>query len=357
MLRGLYTAVSAMQTTEKKIDIVTNNIANVNTTAFKKDVVITETFPEILLSKINGQIPASPFTNKPLTITQSGNSFHLTGDIGFFAVDTPLGKSFSRDISFTVAEDGYLKTFSKNANGEVDATLGNYVLDANGQRVLVGETPFEINELGQVILNGQLMTSLINKGARNTIGTINSGQRLNRVLTNFSQGALEQTGNNLDFAITGSGFFKVLTPQGEMYTRNGNFTLNDNGEIITSEGYFLAGKYGSILTDGADFQLSGNGHIIVNGEIVDQIETVNIKNVQDLRKHGGGYFKIEENMEIQVGEFAGSVSQGALESSNVNTIREMVELINIHRTFESNQRVVRAYDEMLQKAVNDIGRV
>ncbi len=357
MLRGLYTAVAAMQTTEKKIDVVTNNIANVNTTAFKRDVVITETFPAILLNKINGEIPASPFTNKPLTITQSGNSFHLSGDIGFFTVDTPLGKSFSRDINFTVSEDGYLKTFNTNANGEIDATLGNYVIDSRGQKVLVGETPFEINELGQVILNGEPMTSLINRGMRNTIGTINSGQRLNRVLTNFNQGTLEQTGNNLDFAITGSGFFTVLTPQGEMYTRNGNFTLNDNGEIITSEGYFLAGRYGSILTDGASFQLSRNGHIIINGEIVDQIETVNIENVQDLRKQGNGYFKIEENMEIQVGEFIGSIAQGALESSNVNTIKEMVKLINIHRTFESNQRVVRAYDEMLQKAVNDIGRV
>ncbi|MBN4050692.1 MAG: flagellar basal body rod protein [Alkaliphilus sp.] len=357
MLRGLYTAVSAMKTSEKKIDIVTNNIANVNTTSFKKNMVITETFPEILLSKINGEILAAPFTNRPLTIIQENNVFHLSGDIGFFAVDSPMGKSFSRDIRFTVADDGYLKTFSKNVDREVNATTGNYVLDSNGQRVFVGEELFQINESGQVVSNGQVISSLINRGTRNTIGTINSGQRLNRILTDFSQGTIEQTGNSLDFAITGSGFFKVLTPHGEMYTRNGNFTLNNNAEIITTEGYFLAGKYGSIISDGANFQLSEDGRIIVGGEAIDQIEIVNIENVQDLRKQGEGYFRIEENVELQLGEFTGNITQGALESSNVNTIKEMVELINIHRTFESNQKVVRAYDEMLQKAVNDIGRI
>ena len=320
-------------------------------------MVLTESFPEILLSKINGRIPASPFTNKPLTITQLNGSFHISGDIGFFAVESPLGKSYSREISFAVSEDGYLKTFSRNANGEVDTTLGNFVLDTNGKRILVGENPLEIGELGQVIVNGQVEALLLNRGARNTIGTINSGQRLNRVLTNFNQGTLEQTGNNLDFAISGSGFFKVLTPHGEMYTRNGNFTLNNNTEIVTAEGYFLAGRYGSILTEGANFQLSDSGHIIVNGENIDQLEVVNIENIQDLRKHGGGYFEIEENAELQLVEFTGSIKQGALESSNVSTIKEMVELISIHRTFESNQRVVRAYDEILQKAVNDIGRV
>ncbi|MCD5410336.1 MAG: flagellar hook-basal body complex protein [Clostridiales bacterium] len=357
MLRGLYTAVSSMKTSEKKIDTVTNNIANVNTTSFKKDIVITETFPEILLSKINGEIKASPFTNKPLSIIQSDNTFHLSGDIGFFSVDSPMGKSFSRDIRFAVADDGYLKTFSKNADGEVNATTGNYVLDSNGQRVFVGEELFQINESGQVVSNGQIISSLITRGSRNVIGTINSGQRLNRVLTDFSQGTIEQTGNRLDFAIKGSGFFKILTPHGEMFTRNGNFTLNNNAEIITAEGYFLAGKYGSIISDGANFQLSEDGHIILDGEVIDQIEIINIENVQDLRKHGEGYFRIEENIELKLGEFTGSITQGALESSNVNTIREMVELINIHRTFESNQKVVRAYDEMLQKAVNDIGRI
>ncbi|SCY87184.1 flagellar hook-basal body protein [Alkaliphilus peptidifermentans] len=357
MLRGLYTAVSAMQTTEKKLDVSANNMANVNTTSYKKDVVISESFPEVLLQKINGKIPPEAFKAAPIEIDQQGNGFKLKAENGLFTVKTQLGNSYNSEIRLAADESGYLKTYNLDNNGNIDTTDGSMVLDSNGNSIFVGEEPFEISANGQVTVNGQATANLITRGHYNTIGTINGGLRLNHIEVDFSQGTLQETGNDLDIALKGSGFFKVLTPNGEMYTRNGNFSLNDNGEVITGEGYFLAGQWGSILVDGQDFQLTDRGEVIINNEIVDQIEIVDIENVKGLRKHGHGYFYVEEGVELQANNFSGNVIQGFLEASNVNPIKEMIDMINIYRTYESNQKVVRTYDELLQKAANEIGKI
>lgn len=355
MLRGLYTAASAMQTIEKKIDVTANNIANVNTTSFKKDVVISETFPEVLLQKINGRLPAEVFSRTPIDVQRDGEAYQLSSDRGFFSVQSPLGVSFNRELGFALDESGYLKTYSRNGLGAVDTSQGNLVLDSNGRPVRIDGDSFEVTAEGEVLSNGQTVASLINRGTINTIGTINGGLRISKIDTNFSQGALEETGNNMDLALEGRGFFKVLTPKGEMYTRNGDFTLNNNGEIVTAEGYFLAGQYGSILTEGNDFSLNEHGEIIINNEIADRIQIVDITNLSALKKYGESLFQATEGAEIQTGPFEGKVLQGFLESSNVNTIKEMVEMINSFRSYESNQKIVKAYDDILQRAVNDIG--
>ncbi|KAB3526664.1 flagellar hook-basal body protein [Alkaliphilus serpentinus] len=359
MLRGLYTAVSAMQTTEKRLDVTANNMANVNTTSFKKDVVITESFPEVLLQKINGSHLPEAFNNSTQTeVHRVEGGFQLKTEGGLFSTQNSIGVSYNREIQFAVDAEGYLRTFSRDADGQLDTSSGSLVLDTGGNSIFVGEEAFEINQQGQVIVNGQPLANLITRGHYNTIGTINGGLRLNSIATDFSQGSMEQTGNSLDLALKGDGFFKVLTPEGEeLYTRNGSFTLNANGEIITAEGLFLAGQWGSILAQDGSFQVTESGEILINGEVVDQIDILEIDNIKDLRKRGEGYFYPEEGVEIQATAFTGEVLQGFLEASNVNPIREMVDMISIYRTYESNQKVVRSYDELLQKAVNDIGRL
>lgn len=360
MLRGLYTAVSAMQTTEKKIDVISNNLANVNTTSFKKDVVVSEAFPEVLLHKINGNIPSQALSaNTAVEVKKGENAYQLSTQGGFFTAQTPMGISYSRETSFAVDESGYLKTYHRDNEGNVDTTYGNYILDANGKRVNVENQPFEINELGQVVANGQVLGNLVNKGGPNVIGTINGGLRINSIETNFLQGSLEETGNPLHMAIKGNGFFHVANIQGEsFYTRNGTFTLNDNGEIITSEGYFLLNDKGwSIPVGGTDFQLTEKGEIIIDGVVADQIAMADITNTRALRKHGEGYYYVEKGMEIESQPFQGDILQGYLEGSNVNPIKEMVEMISSYRNYESNQKVVKAYDELLQRAVNDIGKL
>lgn len=360
MLRGLYTAVSAMQTTEKKIDVISNNMANVNTTAFKKDVVVSETFPEVLLNKINGKLPVETFDySTGVTVVREGEAYQLTAGNGFFAAQTPNGTSYNRETYFAVDPEGFLRTYTRDIDGNLDTTYGYLIVDNGGNPINVGDQPFEINGAGQVMVNGQEIANLLTRGGPTVIGTINGGIRINTVEANYTQGSLEETGNPLHMAIKGSGFFEVMNQQGEhFYTRDGAFTLNDNGEIINSEGYYLLNEQGvSILADGKDFTLSERGEILVNGEAVDQVSVIDITNVRDLRKHGEGHYYLVDNSQAETRPFQGEILQGYLESSNVNAIQEMVEMISAYRTYESSQKVVRAYDEILQRAVNDIGKI
>lgn len=362
MLRGLYTAVSGMQTTQKKVDVISNNIANVNTTGFKKDVVVTESFPEVLIKKMNGNLRPEPYSRYiSVDVDRDGQAINITTESGYFVSEGPMGKSYSSSSSFTIDEEGFLRTFVRDNGGEIDASKGNYILDSNGARIQVDDNNIDINNRGQVLVNGQEAADLLYRPGFDVIGTLNSGLGLNRVQTYFTQGSPEETNNTLDIAIDGQGFFKVATPLGEMYTRNGNFTLNDNGEIVTKEGYFLLGELGSIILDEEfslqNFQIAEDGAIILNGEFIDQIDIVNISNLKDLRKYGEGFYQFAEGSEIQAQDFRGKVLQGFLETSNINPIDEMVDMITSLRLYESNQKVVQAYDEILQKAVNDIGRV
>ncbi|AOY75594.1 flagellar hook-basal body protein [Clostridium formicaceticum] len=360
MLRGLYTAVSAMQTTQKKLDVASNNMANVNTTGFKKDVLISESFPEVLIKKINGDLPAEPYIRTlQVEVEKDGEGFLLSTEGGYFMAEGPLGTSHSSFTSFAVDEEGYLKTFTRDVHGKIDTTEGNYILDAGGNRILVEGNDIEISQQGQVVTNGQVVANLVTRPGFNTIGTINSGLRMEKIQTYFTQGAMEETGNSLDLAIEGNGFFKVNTPMGEMYTRNGNFSLNNNGEIITKEGYYLMGQFGSILLaedfDIKDFRIGEDGAVILNDQVIDMIETVNITNVNALRKYGEGYYTVAAEVEAE--PFEGRILQGYLEASNINPVAEMVNMITVLRLYESNQKVVQAYDEILQKAANEIGRV
>ncbi len=361
MFRGLYTAVSGMQTGQKRLDIASNNMANVNTTGFKKDIMVSEAFPEVLMKKINGHLPADPIkTNGNTEVSRDGNAFNLSTERGFFTVDSPMGKSYSRELSFALDDrTGYLRTSSRNIEGEIDASEGNFILDSLGRRIQIenNNDNIEVDPQGRLLVDGAIVANLIHKPAFDIIGTINSGRRLDRVYTNFTSGPLEETGNSLDFAIDGKGFFKINTPEGQMYTRNGNFHLNQNGEITTDEGYQLLDRDdNSINLAGNDFHLASNGQIVVNGEEY-EIDIINILNLNDLEKHGQSYYGLKENVEIEVAPFEGEVLQGFLERSNINPINEMVEMINTMRDYESNSRVVKAYDEILQRAVNEVGKL
>ena len=316
MFRGLYTAVSGMQTSQKRLDITSNNMANINTTGFKKDVLVSEAFPEVLMKKIKGQLPAEPIrAGGNLEVNRDGAVFNVTTERGFFTVNSPMGTNYSRELSFAVDENGYLRTYVRNIEGEIDTSEGNFVLDSQGAVIQVQSRNININEEGQLVVDGATVADLIYRPASDVIGTINSGRRFERTHTNFAQGTLEETENNLDFAIDGKGFFRVLSPEGEMYTRNGNFYLNQNGEIVTNEGYQLLGQRGSITLnrdalDGSDFELGSNGEIIVDGQIIDQINIINILNVNSLDKYGQSYYILKENAEIEYAPFEGKILQG-----------------------------------------------
>ncbi|SHK46978.1 flagellar hook-basal body protein [Tepidibacter formicigenes] len=357
MFRGLYTVTSAMQTNQKKLDVVTNNIANANTNGFKKDVVISEAFPEKLISKINPKLPSNPNNKGSLEVKRDGEGFFVTTPKGFFTVDSPMGKSYNRSLRFAVDEQGYLKTYTRDINKGVDTTTGFYVLDSNGNKIQAPNNNIEIDKAnGNILSNGQVIGNLIYNPHKNVIGTINGGLRLDRIQTNFKSGQLIPTNNKLDFAIKGDGFFKIQTQDGIRYTRDGSFLTNNKGELITQDGNYVLGKNGTITID-KDFKVTAKGELYIDDSFVDQLDIVNVLNVNVLRKEGNNLYKVEENVNPNEQEFKGELLQGSLEGSNVSSINEMVDMITILREYESNQKVVKAYDEMLGKAVNEIGKV
>ena len=360
MYRGLYNAVSTMNTAQQRMDAAANNMANANTNGYKRDLVITEAFPEVLLSKIHGTQPSRPFSaGIRVNVEQEGPVFRLNTGSGYFTVSTRLGNSYNHSTSFARDEEGYLRTFERNARGEIVTRYGNYILDSAGRRVQTQTDDFQVDERGRVIENGEVTAELLRRPPGHIIGTMNSGVRLEKFATDFSQGSLEQTMNPLDLAISGNGFFVVYKPDSEeiYYTRDGHFTLNDNGDIVTQEGYFLASVNGtSIMVDGEDFAITPQGTVLVDGQVRDQLEMVDFANLSDLRKIGESLYRFEERYEPEPVPFEGEVLQGYLESSNVNAIDQMVEMINLMRSYEAGSRVVRTYDEILGKAVNEIGR-
>lgn len=360
MFRGLYNAVSTMNTAQKRLDAAANNMANANTTAFKRDLVIAEAFPAVLMSKINGTEPNRPYSNNVrVSVERDGEAFRLSTGSGFFAVSTRLGNSHDKALAFARDAEGFLRTYERNAAGGIETKNGNYVLDNSGRRIQTQSDNIDVDARGRVTDNGQVVAELLRRPGGRVIGTMNSGVRLEKFATDFTQGSLEQTLNPLDLALSGKGFFVVHKPDSEtvFYTRDGHFTLNDNGDIVTQAGYFLGSVNGaSIMVDGENFVVTPEGLVLVDGEVRDQIEIVDFANLADLRKVGENLYRFEERHEPEFIEAEGRVLQGFLEGSNVNIVNQMVEMITVMRAFEAGARVLSTYDEMLNKAVNEIGR-
>ncbi|SVB45165.1 uncharacterized protein METZ01_LOCUS198019 [marine metagenome] len=180
------------------------------------------------------------------------------------------------------------------------------------------------------------------------------------VKTEFSQGTMKETGNPLDIAFSGRGFFVIENNGDEYYTRDGHFTVNSIGNLTTAEGFNVMGQGGiiNVSTDGSktgDFEISKLGEIFVNDEYIDMLKIVDFEDYIQLSKEGVNLFSANDNLKSYEPEMY-MVFQRHLEGSNVNSVDEMVELISLQRNFESTQKAVRTLDEALGKAANDIGR-
>lgn len=258
MIRGLYTVASGMLMEQQKLDSISNNLANVNTTGFKKDIFTVVPFKEMLIKRLND----------------------------------PSINSMSNPVQ--------------------------------------------------------------------SIGTLTNGVCVSQIYTDYTQGSLEKTDNELDFGLNGAGFFAVKAnsknTQGNFYTRDGNFSLNNQGMLVTKDGYYVLGQNGPIkLNPNVSVKVSSNGNIYQNDKLVDKLQLTNFKDTTQLRKMGDNL--VSATAQATKTPFTGEVEQGMLESSNVNTIKEMVNMINTMRTFEADQRVITTEDGTLDKAVNDVGTV
>jgi len=175
--------------------------------------------------------------------------------------------------------------------------------------------------------------------------------------TDYSAGPVKQTGNTLDFAIEGDGFFAVNTPQGPAYTRQGNFERNAAGRLVTNEGYEVLGSGGPITINGSRVEVSARGEIMVDGVQVATLQVVDFPKPYAFQKTGSSLFVPSDPGATAQPVRTVSVKQGYLEGSNVSVVQEMVQMIEANRYFEACQRVVKSYDDAAGKAANDIGRI
>ncbi|RME18583.1 MAG: flagellar basal-body rod protein FlgF [Bdellovibrio sp.] len=178
--------------------------------------------------------------------------------------------------------------------------------------------------------------------------------------TDFSQGHLKPTGNALDVAIEGSGFFEVLTPQGIQYTRNGSFKVDGQGFLVNQNGYpvLRAGTEAPQarrlqVQNGNRLTISYSGDVYERGENLGRLSVVDFNNKDALKKVGRGLYSLKPNYnEAPRPQNDVKIHQGFLEGSNVNIVKEMTDMISTTRTFQSTQEAIKAFDSMNEKLVN-----
>jgi flagellar basal-body rod protein FlgF len=165
--------------------------------------------------------------------------------------------------------------------------------------------------------------------------------------TDFSSGTLEFTGNKLEVALNGAGFFSVEGPAGPLYTRNGVFQLNAEGQLVTMDGLAALGTDGPItLPPGtAEVEILGNGGVVADGIEVGQLKVTNFDDPSSMQRVGTSYFSPLENAS-QVAVIP-EVRQGYRELSNTSMVEEMVQMIFNARHFDASQRALRTIGDAI----------
>ena len=259
-----------MNAQQRRLDAISNNLANVDTTSYKRDVTVSKNFPELLLRRMD--------------------------------------------------DDGVYKN------------------------------PFGSADVAPII------------------GKIGLGVEVNELFTDFQQGSFKPTGSSSDFALEGRGFFAVETPHGERYTRNGNFTVGVEGFLMTKEGFPVLGENGRIFLQDSLYTVNKNGEVYVrpisntdaDPVLLDRLRLVSFENDRYIQKHGSSLYKESPVSGPAIpaeGPDRPLVTQGFVEASNVNVVNEMVQMIEVNRAYEANQKTIQAEDTMMSKLWNDVVRI
>lgn len=257
MIRGLYTASAGMQVEQIRQDVIANNLANMNTAGFKRDMAVLEAREKMAIRRTN-----DPVSGDPLSPTR-----------------------------------------------------------------------------------------------RTRIGELGMGVLVNTISKRFEAGPMRETTEPLDFALEGDGFFTLQDTNGQkLYTRAGDFVRSGDGLLIDKRGRPVLGQSGPIaIRAGVNVAVTLDGLVQVDGNPVDRLALARFDNPDaDLEKVGDTAFRYRGAGEP--GAAQAQVHQGKLEASNVNSLREMVDMIAAVRHYEANQRALQAEDETLGKAVNDVAR-
>ncbi len=209
------------------------------------------------------------------------------------------------------------------------------------------------------------------------VGKMGTGVEFNESYVRFEQGSLEGTENQFDFALEGQGFFAVQTADGERYTRSGNFDVSNDGYLVDMHGNRVLGQNGPIRIGTNNFKIDQYGNIFVNADYApedfatmtgnewqnmiqtDKLKLVDFQNRDYLKKDGYTMYRATEfsgPAVVLAGNNVPKVYQGFVEKANVNPVTEMTRMIEIQRLYEANQKVIQTQDDLLGRAVNQVGR-
>jgi flagellar basal-body rod protein FlgF len=219
--------------------------------------------------------------------------------------------------------------------------------------------------LANTSTNGFKMARLVSTAqvsiGRNEDGELRQkeNQELSEVYTSFQQGPMVRTGNKFDLALSTPGFFTVESEAGTRYTRNGGFSLNSYGELVTLSGNRILDDAGTPITiKGDDMKFTEDGGVFVDGKKTATLGVVDFADTRKLQYGADGLFNNldpEKNAPLPP-EHIG-VKDGFLEGSNSDPIATMVSMIVDYRSYEADQKALRAVDETLRQAVSEVGKV
>ena len=173
---------------------------------------------------------------------------------------------------------------------------------------------------------------------------------------NFSKANLVQTESVLDVAINGNGFFVISMPEGMYYTRNGRFTLDTEKRLVTPSGHLVMGYNGTVTIEGSNITIKEDGAVYADDQAMGRLKIVDFNEKKLLQPIGSSLFKYTgKDGEMALAKEY-TVKQGFLEASNVDMIREMVNLINTQRTFESYDKAKKMAGETSKSLINLIAK-
>jgi flagellar basal-body rod protein FlgF len=182
---------------------------------------------------------------------------------------------------------------------------------------------------------------------------------IERQWTDFAQGSLSPTGNSLDLALNGKGFFVAKSAAGSVFTRDGSFRLSTKGELQTADGYAVQGLDGKpILLDGSKpVDIGPDGAVRQEGQDISRLAIVDFSNPSALGKRGNNYFESDLSAMPPIPATQAKVYQGNLESANSQPAESAVRLINVMRQFETLQKALAIGSEMNRRAVDEVAKV
>jgi len=204
-------------------------------------------------------------------------------------------------------------------------------------------------------------TSAYTQGSQNNtaqisyLGNMGLGVMAAPETTDFAQGTLKNTDSPLDLAISGAGFFRIRTPEGERYTRDGRFSRDASGQLVTVDGNLVLSASGQpIKLAEGEPTISTSGDIMINGVAGGKIGLAVFADTTTLTRDGENTFS---STAAPTTTGAGTIFQSTLEQSNVDSAQLMTQMIEISRSYQAAQQMVQNQDELLGKAISTLGRV